>query len=126
MRESGSGGSIINVASISGQVGIRGIPQASYAASKAGLVGLTRDLAAQWAKSNIRVNALAPGWFETEMTSEGMFQDERRRAWIERLTPMARGGAEEDLDGAVLFLASDASKFVTGTVITVDGGWTAI
>jgi NAD(P)-dependent dehydrogenase (short-subunit alcohol dehydrogenase family) len=126
MAEAGNGGSIVNVASISGIVGIRGLPQASYAASKAGLVGLTRDLAAEWAKRAIRVNALAPGWFETEMTSEGMFQDERGRAWIERLTPMARGGAEEDLDGAVLFLASDASKFMTGALLTVDGGWTAV
>jgi NAD(P)-dependent dehydrogenase (short-subunit alcohol dehydrogenase family) len=123
---SGGGGSIVNVASIWALVGVGDIPNGSYAASKAGLVGLTRELAAQWARHAVRVNALAPGWFESEMTRETMFHDEAGSKWMRRRTPLGRGGREEELDGALLFLASDASSFVTGTVLPVDGGWTAI
>jgi NAD(P)-dependent dehydrogenase (short-subunit alcohol dehydrogenase family) len=71
------------------------------------------------------VNTLAPGWFPSEMT-EGMFNDERSRTWMQQRTPLGRGGNEHELDGALLFLASPASSFVTGQVITVDGGWTSI
>lgn len=118
-------GSIVNVTSILGLVGSGQVPFPSYAASKGGLVNLTRELAAQWARDGIRVNALAPGWFESEMTTE-MFADERSMAWVARKTPMGRPGRSHELDGALLFLASDASSYVTGQVLAVDGGWTAI
>jgi NAD(P)-dependent dehydrogenase (short-subunit alcohol dehydrogenase family) len=126
MVESGAGGTIVNVASLWGLVGVGQIPMASYAASKGGLVNLTRELAAQWARQGVRVNALAPGWFRTEMTEGRMFGDERAERWIRNRTPMGRGGKEHELDGALLFLAGDASSFVTGQVLCVDGGWTAI
>jgi NAD(P)-dependent dehydrogenase (short-subunit alcohol dehydrogenase family) len=117
-------GSIVNIASILGLVGV-GRPQvASYAASKGGLVLLTRELALQWARRGVRVNAIAPGWFSTEMTNE-MFASESGRRWIEREAPMGRAGDEHELDGALLLLASDASSYITGQVLAVDGGWTA-
>jgi NAD(P)-dependent dehydrogenase (short-subunit alcohol dehydrogenase family) len=119
-------GSIVNIVSIWGLVGVGQIPDAGYAASKGGLVSLTRELAAQWARRGVRVNALAPGWFRSEMTEGRMFGDERAEAWMVRRTPMGRSGEEYELDGALLYLASDASSFVTGTVLAVDGGWTAI
>ena len=121
----GDGGSIVNIASMLGTVGAGVIPQASYAASKGGMVNLTRELAAQWARQGVRVNAICPGWFPSEMTGE-MFGDERSTRWMQRNTPMGRGGAEEELDGALLYLASAASSFVTGQAMIVDGGWTAV
>ena len=126
MVHSGSGGTIVNIASLWGVVGVGQIPMASYAASKGGLVNLTRELAAQWARKGVRVNALAPGWFSTEMTEGRMFGDERSERWIRSRTPMGRGGEEHELDGALLFLAGEASSFVTGQVLCVDGGWTAV
>ncbi|MGB2757813.1 MAG: SDR family oxidoreductase, partial [Acidimicrobiia bacterium] len=120
------GGSIVNIASLWGLIGIGKIPDASYAASKGGLVNLTRELAAQWANRGVRVNAIAPGWFRSEMTQATMFDDERGRSWVNRMTPMARAGKEHELDGALLLLASDASSFVTGITLPVDGGWTAV
>jgi len=126
MIDSGLGGSIINVASILGIVGVGQIPQAAYAASKGGLVNLTRELAAQWAREGVRVNSIAPGWFLSEMTEGRMFGDERAERWMRSRTPMGRGGEVDELDGALLFLASDMSSFVTGQTIAVDGGWTAI
>ena len=125
MITSGTGGAIVNVASIWGLVGVGQIPEAGYAASKGGLVNLTRELGAQWARKGVRVNTLAPGWFSSEMT-EGMFGDERSLKWMLQRTPLGRGGEEHELDGALLFLASPASSFVTGQVVTVDGGWTSI
>jgi NAD(P)-dependent dehydrogenase (short-subunit alcohol dehydrogenase family) len=121
----GGGGAIVNVASVLGVVGIGRIPQASYTAAKGGLVNMTRELAAQWAELGIRVNTLAPGWFASEMTAD-MFSSERGRQWIARRAPMGRAGGEHELDGALLFLASPASSYVTGVVLPVDGGWTAI
>jgi len=121
----GRGGSIVNVASILGMVGSGQVPQASYAAAKGGLVNLTRELAAQWARRGIRVNALAPAWFDTEMTGE-MFQDDRALRWIRNKTPMGRPGEGPELIGPLLFLASDASSYVTGQILAVDGGWTAV
>jgi NAD(P)-dependent dehydrogenase (short-subunit alcohol dehydrogenase family) len=118
-------GSIVNVVSILGIVGSGQIPFAAYSASKAGLIGLTRDLAGEWARRGIRVNALAPGWFASEMTAE-MFADERSMAWVARNAPMGRAGEPHELDGALLYLASDASSYVTGQVLAVDGGWTAV
>jgi len=126
MIEAKVAGSIVNVASIWALVGVGQIPDAGYAASKAGLVNMTRELAAQWARRGVRVNTLAPGWFRSEMTEELMFGDERARRWMRQRTPMGRGGEKHELDGALLFLASDASSFVTGAVLPVDGGWTAI
>jgi NAD(P)-dependent dehydrogenase (short-subunit alcohol dehydrogenase family) len=119
-------GTIVNVASLWGLVGVGQIPEAGYAASKGGLVNLTRELAAQWARKGVRVNCLAPGWFRSEMTEGRMFGDERAERWIRQRTPMGRGGEEHELDGALLFLASSASTFMTGQVVCVDGGWTAI
>ncbi|MEC9058986.1 MAG: SDR family oxidoreductase, partial [Actinomycetota bacterium] len=103
-------GSIINVASVHGIVASAPNLQPAYAASKAGLVNLTRDLAVQWAKRGIRVNALCPGYFETELT-QVMFDDERSSRWIARNASMGRGGTPDELDGALLFLASDASSY---------------
>jgi NAD(P)-dependent dehydrogenase (short-subunit alcohol dehydrogenase family) len=115
---------MVNVASILGFVASGQVPQASYTASKAGVVNLTRELAVQWARRGIRVNALAPGWFPSEMTAP-MFDDEGGQRFIRRGTPMGRAGEAHELDGALLFLASDASSFVTGHTVVVDGGWTA-
>ena len=125
MIESDGGGVIVNVASVLGLVGAGQIPQAGYAASKGGIVNLTRELSSQWAKKGIRVNALAPGWFESEM-NEDMLSSEKGQQWVARRTPLGRHGREGELDGALLFLASDASTYVTGHVLAVDGGWTAI
>lgn len=124
MLEQGSG-SIINIASTLGLVGNGQVPDAAYAASKGGLVNLTRELAAQWARRGVRVNAIAPGYFESEMTGR-MFRDEKSLRWIARKDPMGRPGREGELDGALIFLASEASSYVTGHVLVVDGGWTAV
>ena len=125
MLDGERGGAIVNVASILGLRGVGQIPQAGYAASKGGLVNLTRELGAQWARQGIRVNALAPGWFESEMTSD-MFAEESGHKWVARRAPMGRHGKEGELDGALLFLASDASSYVTGQILAVDGGWTSV
>jgi len=118
-------GSIVNIASMFGLVGAGRMPQASYAASKAAVINLTRELAAQWARYGVRVNALAPGFFETEMTHE-LFARPGGAQWVARLTPMGRGGNPCELDGALLLLASEAGSYATGSVLVVDGGWTAI
>lgn len=116
--------SIVNVASVLGLVSTAPIGGASYSASKAGLIGLTRELAGQWGGDGVRVNALAPGWFRSEMTEE-LFADERSSRWVTRNTMLARAGESGELDGALLFLASAASSYCTGQVLVVDGGWTA-
>jgi NAD(P)-dependent dehydrogenase (short-subunit alcohol dehydrogenase family) len=118
-------GSIVNIASMLGLVASAPIKQASYVASKGGVVSLTRELGCQWAARGVRVNALAPGWFRSEMTAESMFDDERSMAFVTRNCPARRAGEEHELDGALLFLASNASTYVTGQTLTVDGGWTA-
>ncbi|HKY67262.1 MAG TPA: SDR family oxidoreductase, partial [Acidimicrobiales bacterium] len=123
MRDAGRG-AIVHVSSISGKVGIPGIPQASYAASKAGLSGLTSELAVQWARHAIRVNTVAPGFFRSEMT-EGLYDDERGHDWLRRNTPLPYDATADDIVGAVLWLVGDAGRFVTGQTIVVDGGWTA-
>lgn len=117
-------GTIVNIASILGMVASTPIKQASYCASKGAVINLTRELGAQWARKGVRVNALAPGWFPSEMT-ELMFSDESSSGFMTKNTPMGRGGEEHELDGALLFLASDASSYVTGQVLAVDGGWIA-
>lgn len=119
------GGSIVNIASILGLVGVGRIPQGAYAASKGGLVNLTRELAAQWATAGIRVNAIAPGFFPSELTTN-LLGDEKGYRWVARNTPMGRPGRPHEMDGAVVFLASDASSYVTGATLSVDGGWVAV
>jgi NAD(P)-dependent dehydrogenase (short-subunit alcohol dehydrogenase family) len=119
------GGSIINIGSVMGMVGGGRMKAPGYAASKGGLHNLTRELASEWARKGIRVNALAPAWFESEMT-EPIFGSDAGRHYIETNTPMGRAGRVGELDGPLLFLASDASSYLTGQVLAVDGGWTAI
>ena len=123
MIEAGRG-SIIHVSSIGGRVGIPGIPQASYAAAKMGLSGLTVETAVQWAQHSIRVNTVAPGFFRSEIT-DSLYDDEKGSAWLRRNTPLPHEGTVDDLVGAVLWLAGDAGRYVTGQTIVVDGGWTA-
>lgn len=113
------GGAIVNISSVLGQVAPR-FPQAAYAASKAGVIGLTRDLAGEWSgRRGIRVNALCPGYFDSEMT-EG--EGKVLREMVATHSMMGRFGEQEELDTALLFLASPASTYVTGTTLTVDGG----
>ena len=116
-------GKIINIASVAG---MRGAPpdfQAiGYHASKGGVIAFTKDLACKWGIHNIQVNAIAPGWFPTRM-SEVMIE-RNRDAFLKRI-PLGRFGSDQDLKGAAVFLASDASDFVTGHVLVVDGGQTA-
>jgi len=115
-----AGGSIINISSVLAYT-TAGIPQAAYAASKAGLLGLTRDLAQQWTgRRGIRVNAVAPGFFATDLT-EG--HDEAVERHIADRIPAGRVGQPADLVGAVIYLASDASAYVTGVTLPVDGGF---
>ncbi|MCB1006201.1 MAG: SDR family oxidoreductase, partial [Acidimicrobiales bacterium] len=114
----------VNIASILGVVASAPIKQASYTASKGAVVNLTRELGVQWARKGVRVNAIAPGWFPSEMTAD-MFTEGPSADYLHRNAPMGRGGDLHELDGALLFLAGDASTYVTGHTLTVDGGWTA-
>jgi NAD(P)-dependent dehydrogenase (short-subunit alcohol dehydrogenase family) len=120
-RVMGRGSSIVNVTSIMGMTS-DGLPHAAYSASKAGLIGLTRDLAHQWTgRKGIRVNALAPGWFpETEM--HGATPEGHVDRMVEQRILAGRVGRNEEVCSALLFLASDASSYVTGTTLVVDGG----
>ncbi len=117
-------GAIVNVSSISGHVGVPGIPQASYAASKLGLSGLTAELACQWSRHSIRINTVAPGFFRSEIT-DSMYEDERSHRWLKRNTLLPMDGGVDDFAGAVLWLVSDAGRYMTGQTIVLDGGWTA-
>jgi hypothetical protein len=117
-------GTIVNLASVLGQVASAPIKQASYCATKGAVVNLTRELGVQWARKGVRVNALAPGWFPSEMT-ELMFTDDGANQYMQRNCPMARAGEVHELDSALLFLASDASSYMTGQTLTIDGGWVA-
>jgi NAD(P)-dependent dehydrogenase (short-subunit alcohol dehydrogenase family) len=120
MVEQGEG-AIINIASISAH---RGWPGAAvYGASKHGVVGLTHSLAAEWAKSGVRVNAISPGFFMTELNRDKMGAARKERALAR--TPMGRFGELDELVGAAVYLASPAAKYTTGTVINVDGGYLA-
>jgi NAD(P)-dependent dehydrogenase (short-subunit alcohol dehydrogenase family) len=123
MIETGAG-AIVNVASMLGHVGSTPVKQAHYCASKGAVVNLTRELALQWARKGIRVNALCPGWFPSEMT-EGMDTDEGSQRFIATNSPIPRMGELRELDGALLLLASRAGTFLTGQSLIVDGGWTA-
>lgn len=122
MLERGSG-SIINIASMYGLVAAAPVSEASYCASKGAIVNMTRELGAQWARRGVRVNALAPGFFPSEMAAD-MIGDERSAQFLRRNTPLGRPGHPHELDGALLFLASDASSYVVGQTLAVDGGWT--
>src|SRR4051812_46693856 len=122
MRKDQGGRSIVNVASVMGLRSIGEIPDAAYVASKAGIIGLTRELASQWGRYGIRVNAVAPGFFASEMTAELGDDPERFPDFLLARTPLGRGGRAGELDEAVLFLLGDAASFVTGHVLSVDGG----
>lgn len=124
MIEQGAG-AIVNIASAHGLVAATPIKQAAYAASKGGVVNLTRQLGTEWARKGIRVNAIAPGFFASEMTTD-LWDDERSLEWIRRTDPMGRTGEAHELDGALLLLAGEAGSYITGQTIAVDGGWTAI
>jgi 2-deoxy-D-gluconate 3-dehydrogenase len=121
MLEQGSG-KIINIASLLAFQG--GIRVPAYAASKGGVAQLTKALANEWAARNVQVNAIAPGYFRTENTSQLQQDETRNRQILERI-PAARWGEPEDLAGAAVFLASAASNYITGEVLVVDGGWMA-
>lgn len=118
-------GKIINIASIFGAVGNLAFPVVAYHATKGGVVNLTRGLAAEWAKHNITVNGIGPGFFESEMTQE-VGDNPDANTFIKAGSPMQRWGKQGELNGALLLLASDASSFITGQTIYVDGGWTAV
>jgi NAD(P)-dependent dehydrogenase (short-subunit alcohol dehydrogenase family) len=124
MRDRGRG-SIINVTSILAHVGMGRLPQAGYSATKGGLWALTRELATQWARDGVRVNAVAPGFFMSEITGPLFDAHANVHDFVIKNTPLARVGVPDDYDGAVLYLAGDASSFLTGQSIIVDGGWTA-
>jgi len=116
-------GSIINIASMCAFIVVRPQPQLSYDVSKAGIVQLTRCLAMEWAKYNIRVNAIAPGYIKTPLLARNLGPGKIGEEWL-KLTPMGRLGEPYELKGLALFLASKASSFVTGTTIHIDGGYT--
>ena len=115
-------GKVINVSSIAGQVGV--INLLAYASSKGGVNQLTRVMAVEWAKQGVRVNAIAPTYFETELVTQ-IRNDPERMKFITERTPMGRFGRLPELEGLVIFLASAASDFITGQIICIDGGWTA-
>jgi gluconate 5-dehydrogenase len=118
-------GSIINIASVMGVIGTESdaVDAIAYSASKGALISFTKDLAAKWAKYNIRVNAIAPGWFPTDMTKWALDHNGKK---ILSHVPMGRFGEAEELKGAVVYLASEASRYVTGIVLPVDGGLLAV
>jgi len=115
-----SRGSIINVASLLTFQG--GITVPAYAASKGGIGQLTKALSNEWASKGINVNAIAPGYIDTDMNTALMADEERQKSILARI-PAARWGQPEDFKGVIVFLAGDASKYVSGEVVTVDGGW---
>jgi NAD(P)-dependent dehydrogenase (short-subunit alcohol dehydrogenase family) len=119
MQRAGKGGSIVNICSLTSY---RGIPTAvPYGSSKTGLLGMTRALAAEWAPLKVRVNAVAPGYFRTELT-EAFYQDASWQEAMLRKIPLGRFGRLEDLAGAAIFLASDAAAYITGQCLGIDGG----
>lgn len=115
-------GKIINIASLGSQIGLRNI--SVYTATKGGIASLTRTLALELARYNINVNAIAPGYYRTQLT-EALFRDEDGYRWVLSRIPLGRVGVPDDLAGAAIFLASPASDYVTGQVVFVDGGWLA-
>jgi NAD(P)-dependent dehydrogenase (short-subunit alcohol dehydrogenase family) len=114
-------GSIINIASLGADRALDRFPLAAYNAAKSGLVALTRSLASEWGKDGVRVNAVGPAFFPTRLS--GHLQDPGLVAWVESHTALKRTARADELDGTIVFLASDASSFVTGQHLYVDGGW---
>jgi NAD(P)-dependent dehydrogenase (short-subunit alcohol dehydrogenase family) len=117
-------GSVVNIGSMSGIIVNKPQPQAPYNASKAAVHLLTKSLACEWARSGVRVNAVAPGYISTAMTLRGRSNKEWSACWDE-MTPMKRCGEPSEVAPAVLFLASDAASYITGSILSVDGGYTA-
>lgn len=118
-------GKIVNISSIFGTVGNDLFPVCNYHAAKHGVIGLTKALSAEWAKYNITVNAIGPGFFESEMTSDAIKTLDFQK-YVDESCPMKRIGKPGELNGALIYLASDASTYTTGQTIFVDGGWTAV
>ncbi len=125
MIDADRSGSIVNVSSVHGLVAAAPNHQAAYVASKSAVVGLTRELALQWARQGVRVNAIAPGYFPTELTEAMLVDDDSGLRYVRRNTPLGRTGELAELDGVLLLLASAAGSYITGQTIAVDGGWTA-
>ena len=115
-------GSIVNMSSIGGSAALARI--LAYCVSKAGIDQMTRVMAVEWAQRGVRVNAIAPTWVETDL-ARGVLENPRLSEWVAQQTPMGKAAQPEDIVGAALYLASDASRFVTGHILRVDGGWTA-
>lgn len=115
-------GKIINICSLMGGLARRNV--APYGASKAAVASLTRGMATEWARHGLNVNGIAPGYFKTEL-NDALVKDPEFSEWLEKRTPMGRWGEVEELGGAAIFLASDASKFVNGHILYVDGALTA-
>lgn len=122
IMESAGQGSIITIASLTSEIGLPHL--AAYGASKGGVAQLTKALAVEWAALGIRVNAIAPGRIRTPMTEDIFSSPEQRESFL-RLIPLRRAGTPEDLEGAAVFLASDASSYMTGQILILDGGWLA-
>ncbi|MGW8181193.1 MAG: SDR family NAD(P)-dependent oxidoreductase, partial [bacterium] len=123
MLKRGKGGSIVNIASVLGLGGQQNYPP-GYMATKAAVINLTKTLACSWADRGVRVNAIAPGWYPSEMTGPWLGNPDFLKH-VEAQTPMGRVGEPEELLGALLYLASDASSYMTGQTLAVDGGLTA-
>ena len=115
-------GRIINIASIMGEVALP--PRASYCASKGGIIAVTKDLAAEWAKYGISVNSISPGWTVTELTNKYFAQEDVRKFLLERI-PMNRFAQPNEIADVAVFLASDKASYITGQNFFVDGGWTS-
>lgn len=115
-------GKIINITSLASFIGLSNI--SIYGASKGGVASLTRQFAVEFAKNNIQVNGIGPGYFITELTAS-LFSDPDRAKWVLSRIPLGRTGDAEDLKGAVVFLASPAADYITGQILNVDGGWLA-
>ncbi|BCN32296.1 glucose 1-dehydrogenase [Anaeromicropila herbilytica] len=118
-------GKIINVGSIHSSVAMCGMPLNAYCTTKGGVLMMTKSLANEWAKYNITVNAIGPAYFESEMT-ENVVGDNSFQQLVQAFCPMGRIGKNGELDGAVVYFASDASSYTTGQLLSVDGGWTAL
>lgn len=118
-------GKIINVGSIHSTVSMTGLPLSAYCTTKGGVLMMTKALANEWAKKGITVNAIGPAYFPSEMTGS-VIEDENFKKVIEAYCPMGRAGRDGELDGAIIYFASDASSYTTGQILTIDGGWTTI